>query len=511
MYLEYFGLSQAPFKITPDTKLFYSGGNRGAILEALIYAITNGEGIVKVVGEVGTGKTMLCRMLEVELADNIEVVYLANPSLSPDHIPYAIAFELKLEIAASSNRLQVMNELQNYLLDKHRRNGQVVVFVEEAQSMPLASLEELRLLSNLETGQSKLLQIVLFGQPELDEMIGSTEIRQLKERITYSFQLTPFKTPDIKEYLSARVRACGYRAGELFTPGSIREITRYSNGLLRRVNILADKALLSAYATGNKQVKSSHVKVAARDSEFISRWHRLRWPLTAAAAVLLLAAGLFYVLDRADLPGMIDRLASITTATPGQAPVTSPPPPEKVTATPPAAEVVTAVSPAQPAAPEREQDAPVAPADLNLTLQPDAGLSIAAMTPEPGPGLDETGLTGAITIEQQELRTEPVPALDPVDKPHIAPSPALPQPVAAFQAAVPSARRTGTDKLLALENIIKQQDLGVVDYTEKELSMMLEQLEKIPSESIINDSDEEATCETCASLIYRPLYKKENL
>lgn len=269
MYYEYFGLKQAPFKITPDTSLFFPGGNRGAVLEALIYAITQGEGIVKVVGEVGTGKTMLCRMLEIELPDNVEVVYLANPSLSPENILHAIAFELKLDVTETDNRLKVMNELQNYLLGRHADNRQIVVFVEEAQGMPIATLEEIRLLSNLETTQNKLLQMVLFGQPELDQMISKREIRQLKERITYSFQLTPFKENDIKDYLNSRMRTCGYRSADVFSVSAIKTIARYSKGLLRRINILADKALLAAYARNTHKVTSSHVKIAARDSEFI--------------------------------------------------------------------------------------------------------------------------------------------------------------------------------------------------------------------------------------------------
>lgn len=279
MYYEHFGLNQAPFKITPDTNLFFPGGNRGAILEALIYAIVNGEGIVKVVGEVGTGKTMLCRMLEKELADNIEVVYLANPSLSPDQIPYAIAFELDLNVAASDNRLQVMNGLQDYLLKKHMENRQVVVFVEEAQAMSIESLEELRLLSNLETGQNKLLQIVLFGQPELDDMIAKPEIRQLKERITYTFQLSPFKNDEIKEYINSRLRSCGYRLGDAFHPSAIKAINKYSKGLLRRINILSDKSLLAAYASNTSQVTGKHVKIAAKDSEFISA-NKQKQPVT---------------------------------------------------------------------------------------------------------------------------------------------------------------------------------------------------------------------------------------
>ncbi len=271
MYYKYFGLKQPPFKITPDTNLFFPQGNRGAVLDALIYSIVEGEGIVKVVGEVGTGKTMLCRMLEIELPENIEIVYLANPSLSPDNILHVIAFELKLAVTETDNRLKVMNELQNYLLERHANNRQIVVFVEEAQSMPIATLEEIRLLSNLETTQNKLLQIVLFGQPELDEKIATKDIRQLKERITYSFQLAPFKGDEVKDYLNSRMRACGYRSGDVFSLSAVRAISKYSKGLLRRINILADKALLAAYASNTHKVTSKHVHIAARDSEFIKR------------------------------------------------------------------------------------------------------------------------------------------------------------------------------------------------------------------------------------------------
>ncbi|MCH8080312.1 MAG: AAA family ATPase [Proteobacteria bacterium] len=290
MYYEYFGLKQPPFKITPDTSLFFPGGNRGAVLQALIYAVTQGEGIVKVVGEVGSGKTMLCRMLQVELPDNVEIVYLANPSLSPENILHAIAFELKLNVTETDNRLKVMNELQNYLLDRHAENRQIVVFVEEAQGMPIATLEEIRLLSNLETSQHKLLQIVLFGQPELDQMIATREIRQLKERITYSFQLTPFKTNDVKDYLNSRLRTCGYRSADVFSTSAVRAITKYSKGLLRRINILADKSLLAAYAGNTHQVTSSHVKIAARDSEFIKNRSILTPVLVATTTLILLVS-----------------------------------------------------------------------------------------------------------------------------------------------------------------------------------------------------------------------------
>lgn len=299
MYYDYFGLSQPPFKITPDTNMFFPGGNRGAILDAMIYSITSGEGIVKVVGEVGSGKTMLCRMLIVELPENVEVVYLANPKLSPDDILHAIAFELKLDLNAGDKRLQVMNKLQEYLLQRHADNRQVVVFVEEAQSMPIETLEEIRLLSNLETLQNKLLQIVLFGQPELDQRISNKEIRQLKERITYSFNLNPLKQDEIRDYLNTRLRACGYRANDAFEKSSVRAINRYSNGLLRRINILADKAMLAAFAANTHKVTAKHVHIAARDSEFIGPLQRYRFAaLVVAALVALLLAGWLLPVNR---------------------------------------------------------------------------------------------------------------------------------------------------------------------------------------------------------------------
>ena len=274
MYLEHFGLQRPPFKITPDTSMFYSGNKRGATLEALKYAISTGEGIIKVVGEVGSGKTMLCRMLEMELGNDIDVVYIANPSLSPENILHVIAFELKLNITSDSSKLEVMQMLQNHLLEKHAANKQVVVFVEEAQSMPVETLEEIRLLSNLETNDDKLLQMVLFGQPELDEKLRTNSIRQLKERITQNFYLDPFPASDVYSYLNFRMRAVGYRGPDLFSTKTANNIERKSSGLTRRINILADKALLAAFSDGGHDIQSKHISMAAHDSDF---GQEIRW------------------------------------------------------------------------------------------------------------------------------------------------------------------------------------------------------------------------------------------
>ncbi len=268
MYYAHFGLKEPPFKITPNTEVFYTGGKRGAVLDALIYAILNGEGIIKVVGEVGSGKTMLCRMLQTMLPEKIESIYLANPSVAPEDILHAIAFELQLKLPKNADRLKVMQVLQSHLLARHAAGKQVVIFVEEAQGMPLATLEEIRLLSNLETNHDKLLQIVLFGQPELDENLNQTHIRQLRERITHSFNLAPLEPKEIGEYLIFRLRAAGYFGPHLFTKSAINSIASSAQGLVRRVNILADKALLAAFADNVYQVTQKQVRAAIKDSEF---------------------------------------------------------------------------------------------------------------------------------------------------------------------------------------------------------------------------------------------------
>ncbi|MCC6206793.1 MAG: AAA family ATPase [Gammaproteobacteria bacterium] len=271
MYYDFFGLSQAPFRITPDTQLFYSGGDRGDILAALVHAVSSGEGITKVVGEVGSGKTMLCRMLEVSLPGAVEIVYLVNPSIAPEHILHAIAFEMGLGAGSDENRYEVLKRLQEHLLAKHMNGRQVVVFIEEAQSMPLETLEEIRLLSNLETQKHKLLQVVLFGQPELDVKLAAPHVRQIKERITNGFYLSPLGPHEVRDYLDLRLHLAGYQGPDVFSSDAVRAFSRASRGVMRRLNILADKAMLAAYAQGERMVTARHVRLALFDSEFSSR------------------------------------------------------------------------------------------------------------------------------------------------------------------------------------------------------------------------------------------------
>lgn len=339
MYHDHFGLQRAPFRITPDTDLFFAGGGRGEVLEALVYAVTSGEGIVKVTGEVGTGKTMLCRMLEVRLPASVEVVYIANPSLSPEDILHAIALEMNLPVEGGVNRLTVMHSLQQRLLDMHAQNRRVVVFVEEAQGMPMETLEEIRLLSNLETQRDKLLQIVLFGQPELDEALNRSNIRQLRERITHSFRLEPLSRDEVREYVRFRMRAVGYRGPDVFKEGAYRHLARASEGLVRRVNILSDKALLAAFADDTHNVGAGHMKIAIEDGNFGTRPKRRAWWL-AAVGMLLAAAGTLLVVDSTPWQ---QRLQQIGVGDP------APALPPSAAPLPSAAPVVAAVDP--PAAP----------------------------------------------------------------------------------------------------------------------------------------------------------------
>ena len=320
MYLEHFGLSEAPFKITPNTSYFFAGASRGAVLDALLYAIRQGEGIVKVVGEVGAGKTMLCRKLMEQLPSHVDIVYLANPSLTREEVLLAIADELHLDLGADRHSARI-RVLQQVLIERFAAGRQVVILIDEAHAMPLESLEEVRLLSNLETADHKLLQIVLFGQPELEQVLGRADMRQLRERITHSFSLPPLHRPDVGDYLMFRLRAAGYRGPHLFTPAATRQLARASRGLTRRVNILADKALLAAFAANHYQVGYLEVSAAVRDSGY---QRGKRWPWLMG---LLLIGGLAVLLGRARQasapPAAVQRAPVAAKIVPSVAPLTA--------------------------------------------------------------------------------------------------------------------------------------------------------------------------------------------
>ncbi|HEY2337097.1 MAG TPA: AAA family ATPase [Burkholderiales bacterium] len=288
LYLEHFGLSEPPFRITPHTDFFFDGADRGATLEALIYAILHDEGIVKVSGEVGSGKTMLCRVLMERVPAHVETIYLATPSLGRDEILHAIADDLDLKLNGERTAV-ALRELQEQLIRLYAAGRRVVVLVDEAHVMPEETLEQVRLLSNLESNRHKLLQMVLFGQPELDATLAKASLRQLRDRITHSFRMRPLALPEVKNYVSFRMRAAGYRGPELFQPRALAIIARASAGLTRRINILCDKALLAAFTESTHAITDRHVRAAVADSEFAAVTRPVRPALLVAAT---LAAGI---------------------------------------------------------------------------------------------------------------------------------------------------------------------------------------------------------------------------
>jgi len=347
VYLEHFGLAEAPFRITPHPDFFFEGADRGATLEALIYAVLHEEGIVKVSGEVGSGKTMLCRVLVERLPAHVDTIYLALPSLARDEIIHAIADELQIEFSGE-RASAVLRELQEHLIGLYAASRRVVVLIDEAHAMPDETLEQVRLLSNLETSRHKLLQIVLFGQPELDQMLAKPSMRQLRDRITHSFRMRPLTELDVGKYIDFRMRAAGYRGPEVFSRRAIGMIARASSGLTRRINILADKSLLAAFTENAHSVAARQVRAAVSDSEFTPLSKSGRAVKIAAAAVavgVLLGAGLHWALG----PG-----ETATGATPAELASA----PRDDGARPAASRVAAAADTSSPGAPQAPQETP---------------------------------------------------------------------------------------------------------------------------------------------------------
>jgi MSHA biogenesis protein MshM len=297
MYLKHFGLSEPPFKITPATNFFFSGANRGEILDALIYAITGSEGIIKITGEVGSGKTMLCRILLERLPPQVEPVYLANPSLSREEMLHAIVDALGLDLEGR-RVIVILQALQNLLEQKLKEGKRVVILVDEAHAMPLDTLEELRLLYNMQMGDQKLLQIVLFGQPELNDKLDQPNMRQLKDRIVHHFTMLPLSKNAVASYLMFRMRAAGYRGSNIFSAKALALIASASQGLLRRTNILADKALLAAFVEDANSIEARHVQEAIRDSNLApGRSRRKATAIAGVFASVLIVGGTLWSLD----------------------------------------------------------------------------------------------------------------------------------------------------------------------------------------------------------------------
>ncbi|WP_127560599.1 ExeA family protein [Saccharospirillum alexandrii] len=297
MYEAHFGLKQPPFSLSPDTALFVRLDDHEACYQLLTHVLDTGEGFLKVIGDVGTGKTILCRRLLRFLSDDeaarerFHSVYIPNPMLSPVGLYRAVGQELGLETPLQADNAALLEHINQKILDLAQQQRGVVIVVDEAQSLPPATLEALRLITNLETERQKLVQVILFGQPELDELLDQNRFRQLRQRITFAHYLKPLSRTAIRQYLDFRLTQSGYNGPTLVTDRAIKRLHQLSGGIPRMINVLTHKALLSAYADQRRQVNPADFDRAWRDSKpETPRLTARVAPLATMAAVLLLAA-----------------------------------------------------------------------------------------------------------------------------------------------------------------------------------------------------------------------------
>ena len=265
MYEQYYGLAEKPFSLTPDTEYFYQSNTHQEALNVLLVAIKSGDGFIKVTGEVGTGKTLLCRKLLDALDEAYNTVYIPNPYMNCNALLDAVLAEMG--IAEKLDKENYLACINNYLIDSARQSKTTVIILDEAQSLPEESLEAIRLLSNLETEKKKLVQIILFGQPELDDILAKSSIRQLRQRIMHAYRLQPLNENSVRAYLQHRMKSAGYSGPELFDQTARRWLFKVSQGVPRIINVLSNKALMQSYASGDYYVTRRHVISAAKDSE----------------------------------------------------------------------------------------------------------------------------------------------------------------------------------------------------------------------------------------------------
>jgi general secretion pathway protein A len=264
MYTEFYGLGEKPFSLTPDPRfLFLSASHREALAHVL-YGIEQGEGFIAVSGEVGTGKTTLCWTLLERLGPETEVAFVFNPFLSGEELLRAICAEFGLAVEGLGYA-QLSDLLNRFLVEQRRAGRRVLLIVDEAQNLPPQTLEEIRLLSNLETATSKLIQILLFGQPELDAKLESKDLRQLRQRISVRWALQALDAGETRDYVRHRLRTAAGGSRDLFTESALREVHRRSGGVPRLVNLICDRALLAGYAAGEGQVDAELVAQAAQE------------------------------------------------------------------------------------------------------------------------------------------------------------------------------------------------------------------------------------------------------
>jgi MSHA biogenesis protein MshM len=299
MYLEHFKIRELPFTLTPNTGFFCNLSGHQAALNVLLLSLRSGEGFIKIVGEVGTGKTLLCRMLLEQLGDEFVTAYVPNPDLTPSGLRKVLAQELGVPKPHPFDQQLLLDTITERLMELHEKGKHVVLLIDEAQALPFESLEALRLLTNLETKKSKLLQIVLFGQPELNERLNQPELRQLKQRICFSYTLPALNRKELDAYLFHRLAMAGHTMGPLFSKKACDLLFKFSRGTPRLINILCHKALMAAYGRGESTVTPRAMRLAVSDTESVKKKScslflakpslKNNWVLILSGILLLLA------------------------------------------------------------------------------------------------------------------------------------------------------------------------------------------------------------------------------
>ena len=299
MYCDYFGLDEDPFSITPDPRYLYLSTRHREALAHLLFGISAGGGFVQLTGEIGMGKTTLCRGLLEQIPANVDVALILNPRVTALELVASICDELHIDYPPETTSLKLLiDALNHYLLDAHARGRRTVLIIDEAQNLSIEVLEQVRLLTNLETSKQKLLQIILIGQPELKVILESEALRQLAQRITARYHLSALVMDETGTYVQHRLHVAGLK-GALFTRPALRQIHRLSGGIPRLINVICDRAMLGAYAINKQRITRRMVRKAAREVFSRAHWWRrnnlLRWVAGLTALVAVAAAAWVYV------------------------------------------------------------------------------------------------------------------------------------------------------------------------------------------------------------------------
>jgi general secretion pathway protein A len=394
MYIAHFGLNAPPFAITPDPRFLYMSDRHREGLAHLLYGIRQPGGFVQLTGEVGTGKTTLCRCLLEQLPPEVDVALVLNPQVTPAEFLATLCDELGISYPTGSQSIKpFVDALHRYLLEAHARGRRTVLIIDEAQNLPPDVLEQIRLLTNLETATEKLLQIILIGQPELIRVLERPQLRQLAQRITARYHLQPFSFRDTAAYVSHRLRVGG-RGDRLFTSAALHEIHLWSGGIPRLINVVCDRSLLGGYTRDARRIDAGMVRRAAREVRGERLRSGLRARLALAAAVALLAGAVAAGGYLAATRGWLPEIPSLwEAAIPAPTVAATDRPPDVATAAP--------LAPAEPPVPSSRLSALLADA----ARRTDQGVAFAGLfarwgvdarklAPAPGGPCEAAGPTG---------------------------------------------------------------------------------------------------------------------